>query len=452
MDDDIKKHLIIPGTAKSGTTFLWDQLVNGTDRVNYFSGKELGYLSVGDDVETYEKCFDRQGPGKVFLDATPQYSDTYLKFSENAARALKGREVQILFCLRDPVARAFSHYRHDLSTNFWTSVMGDYSFHTEQALRRYMQPYLPIVEAYQNAFGVENVHGFSFKQSTDRLPSKVLDLLGLPQDWRLNLDHNPALGGGLPRVVYNEKRDVTIEEGGKFYRLPAKTLLVCTTMYSDVYSNYPVEIAEIIQRHMGNWTPELDRSIFGSAWDEIQADYSGALEALSMAPETVKRTGMIGYKSYAAISPEVLSGLEEVGDPQDIVSKIYEEAKTQTPWTGGNEFIPDKHIELVGQVEKVQRVFKTQNNLPERIHELRRSVNEFGPIPSFLNGYIMLMIGTGKIDEAIRVVERQPFAGLFLDVPRIKERLESPMENVDLSQLARLAALCHVTDFKPHVE
>lgn len=428
----VSKHLIVPGMAKSGTTFLWDQLVNRTDKVNYYPAKEIGYLAIRDDWEGYMNFFPDADPEKVYLDSTPQYGDTYKEFAGNAKALLKDQEVQVVFCLRDPIARAFSHYRHDLSTHFWASVMGDYSFLTEGSFRRYVRPYHDIIKVLKNAFGAENVHGYSFKQSKNNLPAPVLKMLGLRKNWKLDLTINPAPGGGLPRLAYDPKRPTFIAQDGNIYKLPPKTLLVATNIFSQLYHNYPEELANKVLGHAANWTKELDRSVFGSSWKQIQRDYDLSLRALGMETEKIKADGMIPYKGEMPISQQVLDQLELVDSASDLTSRIYASSKASDPFVTGNEDIPDEDITLPGQAEKIQRVFKAQRNLPERKLELRRTIEQFGPIGPFLTSYINMQIALGDGAEAVRILDVQPHAERFVNkgpitntLKRMKEKLSA---------------------------
>ena len=439
-----RKYLIVPGMAKSGTTFMWDQFVNRTDRVNYYKGKEIGYLAVGQDLERYDKFFSTHDDSKVYLDATPQYGDTYKEFAANAKEALKDGETQIIFCLRDPIARAFSHYRHDLSTHFWSSAMGDYSFFSEGALRRYVRPYHDIVKTLQNAFGAENVHGYSFKQSKDKLPAKVLDFMGLPKNWKLDLNINPAPGGGLPRVVYDKRRDTLVEQDGQIYRLPAKSLLICTNLFTQLIDNYPADLAERFTGYSANWTKDLDRSKFGKTWTAIQKDYDAALKALRMTPEKLDREKTIPYKTEMPISDAVLARLEKVQTVEAISTQIYKDSAASKPWTSGNEEIDDNHIALAGQVEKIQRVFKAQKNLPERIEELRRTIEQFGPVRQYLTSYFTIQINMGNLDEVIRILELYRHSPRFMDKVQIKAILERKLDTHDPEKVKRIRELARL--------
>ncbi len=437
------KHLIIPGMAKCGTTFLWDQLVNRTDKVNYYSKKELGYLSVGSDYEKYLGLFDEQKTGRVFLDATPQYGEFYREFSGNAKEALKGQDTQVIFCFRDPVARAFSHYRHDLSTHFWTSMMGDYSFLNEGALRKYLNPYNEMVKSLQNAFGAENVHGFSFKQSNSTLPPSVLKLLGLPKSWKLDLNTNPALGGGVPKIVYDEKRESVLEQDGVLYSLPAKALLICTNRWTLLLPNYPANLAEKYVRHSASWTRDFDRGTLGKAWTAIQKDYDATLAALGMEPESLKKDGIIPYKGEMRMNDNVIEKLKIIGRIPDVAKQVYKDDAAGEPWTSGNENLPDQAITLPGQTGKIFRAF-INGNLKTRTFELRRTIEQFGPIKTYLTSYINMQINLGNLDEAIRILDFQRHAPRFIDKAAVKATLDAKADKHDSEKVERIRDLARL--------
>ncbi len=427
--------------AKCGTTFLWDQFVSRTSHVNFSTPKEIGYLAVGDDWDRYMTNFPDADENKVFLDATPQYGDTYEQFIENTKSMLSGKEVQIMFCFRDPIARAFSHYRHDLSTHSWASFMGDYSFFSEGSFRKYIRPYFDFVTKLQNAFGAENVHGFNFKQSTDKLPIPVHEMLGLDKDWRLDFSINPALGGGVPRLAYDPERPTLIAQDGVIYKLPPETLLVSTTLFSQLYPNFPRDLGEKVLRHAANWTQELDRSVFASAWSEIQDDYSRTLEALKMKPETLATEGMIKYKGEMPIRQHILDRLDIVGKAEDISKRIYQDNRAGKPYISGNEELDDIDITLAGQSEKIQRVFKAKGNLDERKFELRRTVEQFGPVASYLTSYVNLQLALGDSGEVMRILELSPHAERYINKNQITNTIKRVREKLDADDVEKIVKI-----------
>lgn len=424
------KFLIVPGMAKAGTTFLYDQLASRKNAVNYPSPKELGYLKVGSDLERYLKFFPDHDPEKAFLDATPQYSDAHQAFCVNAKKMLSKHEVKIIVCLRDPVARAFSHYRHDLSTHFFTSIMGQYSFFSESSVRKYIRPYADMVRSFIDTFGAENVHGFSFAQSGDKLPDSVLDFLNISREWRLDRSINPAKGGGLPRLIYHKDRYSYVEQGGKIYAVPPKALMISTTLFSQLRFDFPPDLARQMLGNSVSWTKELDRAKLGASWKHIQKDYDTALRLLGMEPDNLPTTGTIPYKSEFKIHNEVISKLEEVTSVKDVVSDIYERSNKGEVWISGNENKDDARIEISGQIQKIQNVF-INGTLDERVFELKRTIEQFGPVKQYLSSYLNICIQKGDLEEVIRVLELKSEIKFSVDRDYIFQILDAKLPFLD---------------------
>jgi len=124
------KFLIIPGFAKSGTTFLYEQLANSGAPINLPKRKEVDYFRNGNSFEGYLDQFQTQDPNKVFLDASPLYGLPNSDTVATIKKVLKGHDVKFIFCLRDPISRAYSHYMHDISTHFFLYAHAPYSFYS----------------------------------------------------------------------------------------------------------------------------------------------------------------------------------------------------------------------------------------------------------------------------------------------------------------------------------
>ena len=319
-------------------------------------------------------------------------------------------------------------------------MMGDYSFLNEGALRKYLCPYSEMVKSLQNAFGAENVHGFTFKQSNSTLPPSVLKMLGLPKNWKLDLDTNPALGGGVPRVVYDEKRETVLEQDGVLYSLPAKALLICTNRWTLLLPNYPASLAEKFLRHSASWTKEFDRATLGKAWTVIQKDYDATLKALGMPADALKKDGLIPYKGEMRMNDDVIAKLQKIGPVSNIAKQIYKDDAAGEPWISGNENLPDQAITLPGQTGKIFRAF-IKGDLKTRVFELRRTIEQFGPIKIYLTPYITMQISLGNLDEVIRILELKKHAPRFIDKAKIEAILDQKSNDLDPKKVDRIRDL-----------
>ena len=103
---------VIAGTMKSGTTSLaeWidahpDGYVAPVKEVHFFNANEHWEQGLG----WYGENFADAGDAVAVGDATPLYS-FYPEAVERMASVLP--QARVIFCMRNPIDRAYSHYRH----------------------------------------------------------------------------------------------------------------------------------------------------------------------------------------------------------------------------------------------------------------------------------------------------------------------------------------------------
>ncbi len=99
---------LVIGAPKSGTTTLADWLAVHPD-VFVAAGKEVRFFNLHHDrgEDWYRSCFAAATPGQRRGEATPAY--LYLDVALDRIRALVP-DVRLVAILREPVARAWSHY------------------------------------------------------------------------------------------------------------------------------------------------------------------------------------------------------------------------------------------------------------------------------------------------------------------------------------------------------
>jgi len=124
---------MIVGAQKCGTTAL-SEFLNQHSRIRMAEGKEVHLFdsdafdsrwSPQEITERYEKFFPVPGEDRLLGEATP----VYLFFPEIAGQlASYNPELKIIVVLRDPVERAYSHYRMERgrgneSKPFWLALL-----------------------------------------------------------------------------------------------------------------------------------------------------------------------------------------------------------------------------------------------------------------------------------------------------------------------------------------
>lgn len=101
---------LILGAQRSGTTSLYHYL-RAHPQVRPATGKELQYFTLyyGRGERWYRGHFPRLAPGQVTFEASPYYL-FHPSAPQRVAETLP--EARFVVLLRDPVERAYSHYRH----------------------------------------------------------------------------------------------------------------------------------------------------------------------------------------------------------------------------------------------------------------------------------------------------------------------------------------------------
>lgn len=119
---------LIIGASKAGTTTLFDSLAQHPG-IAAGEEKEIRYFSNDDryarGAEWYGAQFGRQDDGRLRLDASP----AYLTWSDKTAPRIRAHfgdaRPRMVVILRDPVARAYSHYWHRVRLGHETLTFED---------------------------------------------------------------------------------------------------------------------------------------------------------------------------------------------------------------------------------------------------------------------------------------------------------------------------------------
>lgn len=196
--NNFKVNLFIVGAAKCGTTFLSEYLGRHSDccvakikEPDFFShdllkkrGLYYNTSPVTEDQE-YHRLFKYKSLRKYYIDA----SVSYLPYSEVAERIYRyNPKARIIILLRDPVDRAYSHYKMDkrlglIKEPFSTLIKGDVSgsslqFHRQQYLQ--LGLYHHQVAAYLKIFGEKQVYCHNHNSEMEAVIRGVSDFLEIP--------------------------------------------------------------------------------------------------------------------------------------------------------------------------------------------------------------------------------------------------------------------------------
>lgn len=406
------KFLIIPGFAKSGTTFLFEQLAKSGAPINLPKRKEVDYFRSATSFEGYLDQFETQDPDKVFLDASPLYGLPGADTASVIKKALKGHDVKIIVCLREALSRAYSHYMHDISTHFFLYGHGPYSFYSAAVLKKYLHPLSPIVRDYVKTFGKPNVSGFGFKSTGPNLREDVLDFLSLPKDWELDFSVNPAAGASIPRLYYDADRYLTVRSGKELYALPPKTFLMANIRYQQFRPDFPSKIAALLMKNAASWDREFDPAALGAAVKPVRKDYLDCFEPLGLSPEELSPPKVIHANDPPALPAEICENMEKLGTISATVVENFQNPNAEKKSLfkkkvqSDNLVAQDPFGAIPDIVENVN-VSQGKSN-GKRIKAFEEALSELGPVPDYVKAYLRHQIQIGEAGSAIEYLQKNP--------------------------------------------
>lgn len=160
MSDEGLPEFILAGTTKAASTWIYEcfedhpEIATHTnDTLNYFD------MYRHQDVDWYRNQFD-PSPQQVVGEASPMYM-----YSTGTAERIADTlpDVDLVFCLRNPVDRAFSHWWHGYSEGLW-SYEFDASLNEAPAYQMWIEPgfYAKHLEKFDEHFDDKQIHIWLF--------------------------------------------------------------------------------------------------------------------------------------------------------------------------------------------------------------------------------------------------------------------------------------------------
>ena len=277
---DVLPNFLCVGVEKAGTTSLYD-LLGQHPGVGLSCNKETHFFNSHWDegLEWYRGKFSHLAVSQQTPLAIGEITPAYHRFPEVIPRIQQtlGNDIKIVFTLREPCRRAFSHYVHDIANTL--TIQNDFLFKT------YLKttPYATVVENYMNAFGKDNCLVLVFEE--DLLPNpqvgmdKLFKFLNLPACAVHKAHSNPSY---FPVVVEGPDYDAKIEVEGETIEVPANSTVVYThrakntRAFSSAQANEVKVIQETLARAKTHVPAENLAMIFEQT---VKADLQ-ALQAL----------------------------------------------------------------------------------------------------------------------------------------------------------------------------
>jgi hypothetical protein len=393
------KFLIVPGYPKSGTTFLYDQFARNEAHFNIPVRKELGAFHESITKKNYINLFETTNSQKVYLDATPSYADWRSNALRNMSATLSQDDVFIMFCLRDPMSRAYSHYLHDLIRNFWIYAFDVYQFEDPRVFSRYFQPTAQQIRQAKQLFGVDRVVGWSPNGDSSAGIESVRQFAGLPDNWVLDIHAERHSGGWLPKVFYDSRKPLLILDGSQLYEIPSGTLLVSNGPRSILATEFPADIGDQLVRASASWTRSFDFQVLGDNAKLLVDDFSESLEQcriFGVKAATVERVTAAQPPALPAVIRTKLRIICDIALSSDSERSL----SISRPSIGV----------LIDQVDQAYREISASGS-SEREAEIKMCellysvIGEFGPVPEYVEKYVKLSVTLGRHENVIKYFE-----------------------------------------------
>ena len=400
-----QRFLIVVGLPKSGTTFLYAECAKRPDAFAMpIHVKEVDYLRRSSDRSAYETMFDPEGD-KTIVDASPLYIDDVEQFSQNALHALSGSDVKIVVCLRDPLERAYSHYLHDIAQNQKLVGHADFSFFSPTVMAKYLFPLTPRIKLLQEKFGAENVFGFAFGSDMARFEARIRDFSGLEADWALDFSQNPAQGFTAPQTYYNADKVTELCLQGEYYTLAKGALLTVNRQFSLLRKKIHPPLAEHIMMRQSSLTRQFDTgTIPDTTRDIIYDDFDEAAELVGLDMAFDRTPRMLNAKPSEQLPDHILKALQHCGSLNDVVRMVMD---TGLQPTSQNILeMPAFAPSLSHKMAAIQAQTGPKDTKTPSLYDLQSDIIEnFGPIPHYMQALMTWHVKRKQYDEAIALFE-----------------------------------------------
>ena len=203
----MKVDFFIVGAPKAGTTSLYkylnqhqDVVMSSVKEPNYFSNEELEsqdlyYASKNiTDEKDYHSLFQANGEKKKLGEA----SVSYLFYPKVSKRIFTyNKDAKMIIILRNPVDRAYSHYKMDFRLGFVKRDFEDLVLNNNQEGSLFYQQYIDLglyhlqVKSYIDEFGSTNVCVMFYedlKKDRATFVNNIFSFLNLKSDSNINFN------------------------------------------------------------------------------------------------------------------------------------------------------------------------------------------------------------------------------------------------------------------------
>ena len=288
------------GYARSGTTSLHRHFMRQKSVRTPVSTKEIKYFEKKNpNLKSYIELFENSD-SNFFFESSPPYSHKgAARFRESLRRAhlVLGEDVVLLISIRPLLERAFSHYWHDINSQYslygtsWKirnpsspdryNCLYNRSFYDEileqnsRSIRKYFPPISKQIEFCLSEFGEDSVKIIGLK-----FLSKAIDELHDYYDiQRNNIDEPLTRSNGtrMPYYIHSPEgvcREVETDEGYVLVNVPGnKALLIHSN--PELIGQEQCDLNALVNSQV-NWTSELNLELLPdwvSSYVDLQKNF-----------------------------------------------------------------------------------------------------------------------------------------------------------------------------------
>lgn len=296
------QHLIVLGFAKCGTSLLHEVLKN-CDEFHLPIYKETNFFSQdwSEDLNNYYRKYQNPQQAKtkkIFFDSSPTYlGKNYLTVLKRIKSSL-GDSAKFVICLRNPIYRAFSHYKHQINAHYARygffckrqtenfSKVYDRSFFDSKTRNDSIifENYLEKIESAQKILGKENIIYFNLESDVKNFNSfygKLCDFLKI--EFKPYFKDKPLpkvlVGDYLSHYTYAAK-DLIFTQGDRVYCIEQGGLFLFNNRGNELFTDLDRDRINSCLSASGRWTSFLSGEIAKQMFDRYFAKDCSKLETL----------------------------------------------------------------------------------------------------------------------------------------------------------------------------
>ncbi|KAA1174683.1 hypothetical protein FWJ25_04645 [Marinobacter salinexigens] len=434
------KYLIIPGLAKSGTTYLFDQLSQNEEYFTPTMRKEVNYFCQGDDILQYNSQYPSLSEEKWHVDASPAYMESYVDEFTRMKSAFNGEIAKFIVCLREPFSRAYSHYLHDLKRHvvhfdFNAFMTLSHNIKSIDSFQKYFIPRKPQIEYLIKLFGRENVLGFDLgtKREKWRHTTELEDFLSISGKIHFDSGKVSNPGGWIPRIFYDRKRSLEVYDRGEVYALPPGTLLIKNGTDSMLLKDFPESMADKLIKSSQYWSMEFIPDELGDMSGAIWDDYLESMELLGL--EVKKPQPEKAYTAHEPnLSPTIKERLEKISSVENDLSHIWTTRSDKAAFNAVADKMADRHF-AGGAVNRIRR-----SDSP--LETALETVNRFDYLPQAEASLVVECLRQKNFNLLLQGRVLSPVNNRFLSEDRVKSLVMPIIKGGEIS-VEKLRTLAH---------